>query len=97
MTRMITLRTVWQRFAHFIIRVVKSERLASGVLFSMPICLDVSEETIESAGLKSGSRATLRDPRDERNLAIITIEDVYEPDKSANLSSFISHYRNLTS
>ena len=58
--------------------------MADGKLFSMPICLDVSEQTIEKAGLKPGSRATLRDFRDDRNLAIITIEDVYKPDKSAN-------------
>ena len=48
----------------------------------MPICLDVSEKTIEKAGLKPGARATLRDFRDDRNLAIITVEDVYKPDKS---------------
>lgn len=47
----------------------------------MPICLDVSETTIAKAGLKPGARATLRDFRDDRNLAIITVEDVYQPDK----------------
>ena len=47
----------------------------------MPICLDVSETTIDKAGLKPGSRATLRDFRDDRNLAIITVDDVYKPDK----------------
>ena len=57
-------------------------RLADGSLWSMPICLDVSEKTIEKAGLKPGARATLRDFRDDRNLAIITVEDVYKPDKS---------------
>lgn len=59
-------------------------RLADGSLWSMPICLDVSEKTIEKAGLKPGSRATLRDFRDDRNLAIITVDDVYKPDKSVN-------------
>ena len=48
----------------------------------MPICLDVSEATIERAGLEAGARATLRDFRDDRNLAVITVEDVYKPDKS---------------
>lgn len=55
--------------------------MADGKLFSMPICLDVSEATIEKAALKPGARATLRDFRDDRNLAIITIEDIYKPDK----------------
>jgi len=60
---------------------VKDLRLADGSLFSMPICLDLTEQKIESAGLKPGARATLRDFRDDRNLAIITVDDVYKPDK----------------
>ena len=52
-----------------------------GNLFSMPICLDVSEEEIKDCGIKPGARVTLRDFRDERNLAIINVEDVYKPDK----------------
>ncbi len=47
----------------------------------MPICLDVSEETIKDLGIKAGARITLRDFRDDRNLAIIQVEDVYRPDK----------------
>ena len=50
----------------------------------MPICLDITKETIENAGLKPGSRATLRDFRDDRNLAIITVDDIYKPDKSVD-------------
>ncbi|TGJ81587.1 hypothetical protein E0Z10_g7183 [Xylaria hypoxylon] len=61
--------------------VVKENRLADGVLFSIPITLDVSEETIKDLGLKSGLRVTLRDLRDDRNLAILTVDDVYKPDK----------------
>ncbi len=61
--------------------VVKENRLASGVLFSMPITLDVSPKTIEEAGLKRGARVTLRDLRDDRNLAILTVEDIYMPNK----------------
>lgn len=56
-------------------------RLADGSLFSMPINLDVSQETIDELGLKPGSRVTLRDFRDDRNLAILTVEDIYRPDK----------------
>jgi sulfate adenylyltransferase len=47
----------------------------------MPITLDVSKETIDEAGIKPGARITLRDLRDDRNLAILTVDDVYKPDK----------------
>ncbi|KAI0458513.1 putative sulfate adenylyltransferase [Xylaria acuta] len=61
--------------------VVKENRLADGVLFSIPITLDLSEETIKEVGLKAGQRVTLRDLRDDRNLAILTVDDIYKPDK----------------
>lgn len=61
---------------------MENVRTADGSLFSMPICLDVSQKTIETAGIKAGERVTLRDFRDDRNLAIITIDGVYKPDKS---------------
>jgi ATP sulfurylase len=66
-------------------RVVENNRLADGNLFSMPITLDLSEETIQALGMKPGARVTLRDFRDDRNLAIITVEDVYKPNKSVNI------------
>lgn len=47
----------------------------------MPITLDISEEIIKELGLKSGLRVTLRDLRDDRNLAILTVDDIYKPDK----------------
>lgn len=47
----------------------------------MPINLDVSQATINEHGLKPGARVTLRDFRDDRNLAILTVDDVYRPDK----------------
>jgi sulfate adenylyltransferase len=56
-------------------------RLADGNVFSMPITLDVSKQTIDENKLQAGSRITLRDFRDERNLAILTIDDIYRPDK----------------
>ncbi|CAN6654043.1 sulfate adenylyltransferase [Trichomonascus vanleenenianus] len=56
-------------------------RLADGTLFSMPITLDVSKEEIESLSIQPGARYTLRDFRDDSPLAIITIEDVYKPNK----------------
>lgn len=61
--------------------VVANERLADGNLWSMPINLDLSKEYIEELGVKPGARLALRDFRDDRNLAIITVDDVYKPDK----------------
>ncbi|KIW31759.1 sulfate adenylyltransferase [Cladophialophora immunda] len=61
--------------------VVENLRLASGALFSMPICLDVGAQVIERLKIKAGSRITLRDFRDDRNLAILTVDDIYRPDK----------------
>lgn len=62
--------------------VVKENRLADGVLFSMPITLDLSKSEISELGLQAGKRVALRDFRDDRNLAILTIEDIYKPDKA---------------
>jgi sulfate adenylyltransferase len=61
--------------------VCENVRLADGNLFSMPITLDVSQAVIDECKLKAGARVTLRDFRDDRNLAILTIDDVYRPDK----------------
>lgn len=47
----------------------------------MPITLDVSKPEIDELGLAPGKKITLRDFRDDRNLAILTIEDIYKPDK----------------
>ena len=47
----------------------------------MPICLDLSKETIDEVGIKPGARITLRDFRDDRNLGIITVDDIYQPNK----------------
>lgn len=47
----------------------------------MPITLDVSQQQIDTLSIKPGARITLRDLRDDRNLAILTVEDVYKPDR----------------
>lgn len=65
---------------------MENNRLADGNLFSMPINLDLSKETIEELGIKAGGRYTLRDFRDDRNVAIITVDDVYKPNKSVTCS-----------
>jgi sulfate adenylyltransferase len=62
-------------------RVVENNRLADGNLFSMPIPLDVSKEQIQELGIKPGAKFALRDFRDDRNLAIIQVDDVYKPNK----------------
>lgn len=62
--------------------VVKDLRLADGALFSMPICLDIGKKIIDARNIKPGARITLRDFRDDRNLAILTVDDVYKPDRT---------------
>lgn len=47
----------------------------------MPITLDASQQTVSDNNLQPGARVTLRDFRDDRNLAILTIDDIYRPDK----------------
>jgi sulfate adenylyltransferase len=68
-----------------LVSVVDNLRLADGNLFSIPICLDVTQETLDETKAAPGARIALRDFRDDRNLAIITVEDVYKPDKYVSL------------
>lgn len=67
---------------------MENNRLVDGNLFSIPITLDLSKEDIESLGVKPGARVTLRDFRDDRNLAILTVEDIYQPDKYETFTQF---------
>ncbi|HEX6996924.1 MAG TPA: bifunctional sulfate adenylyltransferase/adenylylsulfate kinase [Gammaproteobacteria bacterium] len=59
-------------------RVLTDMRLASGVLWPMPITLDVTAAFAE--GLKEGDRIALRDPEGVL-IATMEISDVYRPDK----------------
>ncbi|CAH2356069.1 sulfate adenylyltransferase [[Candida] railenensis] len=65
--------------------VVNDMRLSSvtengkGLLWSIPITLDVSEEVAKS--YKIGDRIVLTDLRDNKPLAIITLESIYKPNK----------------
>ncbi|TFK44399.1 hypothetical protein BDQ12DRAFT_620462 [Crucibulum laeve] len=61
--------------------VVDTLRLADGALFPIPITLDASSEDIERLSIVPGARIALRDPRDDEPLAIITVEDIYTPDR----------------
>lgn len=59
--------------------VVENMRLANGVMWPMPITLDVSKEVSEKH--KVGDRIALRD--EERNiLAILSVESIYVPNKA---------------
>ncbi|KAH9176390.1 hypothetical protein EDB89DRAFT_1846392 [Lactarius sanguifluus] len=61
--------------------VVDTLRLADGTLFPIPVTLDISLDDISRLSLAIGKRVTLRDPRDDQALAIITIDDIYKPDR----------------
>ena len=61
-------------------RVCSELRLTDGILWPMPITLDVSREAAED--LELGSMLALRDPEGVM-LAVMTVEDVWEPDKEA--------------
>jgi sulfate adenylyltransferase len=63
------------------LRLEKQAGQAQGTLFPMPITLDVSAEDIERLGLKAGVRVALRDFRDDAALAILTVDDIYRPNK----------------
>ncbi len=59
--------------------VVKSMRLVSGVLWPIPITLDVSEEF--AATIKAGERVALRD-LEGVVLAVLDVGDIWTPDKT---------------
>lgn len=58
---------------------VKDETTGEGLLWPMPITLDVSEAFAQDASV--GEKIVLKDLRDERPLALLTIESIYKPDK----------------
>lgn len=60
--------------------VVGNMRLASGALWPMPVTLDVTREFAQK--LSPGERIALRDPEGVA-LALMTVEDIWEPDKTA--------------
>jgi len=65
--------------------VCQKMRLASGVLWPMPITLDVTEDFAKS--LKpGGSKVALRDPEGVM-LAVLHVEEVWQPDRKAEAKS----------
>ncbi|KAJ3189263.1 Sulfate adenylyltransferase [Gaertneriomyces sp. JEL0708] len=61
--------------------VLDNLRLPNGLLWSIPITLDVADHHIKSANIQPGSRITLRNSQDDAPLAILTVKDLYQPDK----------------
>jgi sulfate adenylyltransferase len=59
--------------------VCKDMRLSSGVLWPMPITLDVKEEFAKT--LKPGSKVALRDGEGVM-LAVLNVEDIWQPDRA---------------
>jgi len=60
--------------------VLRDLRLSSGAVWPMPVTLDVSKEFAEK--VSPGERIVLRDPEGVA-LAVLTVGDVWEPDKTA--------------
>jgi sulfate adenylyltransferase len=65
--------------------VCQSMRLANGVLWPMPITLDVTEEFAKKL-TPGGSKVALRDGEGVM-LAVLTVEDVWQPDRAAEAQS----------
>ena len=59
-------------------------RLKSGLLWPMPITLDVTEERAKD--LDSGSKLALRDPEGVM-IAVLHVEDVWQPDREAEVQA----------
>src|SRR6202142_4294383 len=65
--------------------VCQNMRLASGVLWPMPITLDVTEDFAKKL-TPGSSKIALRDPEGVM-LAALTVEDVWQPDRKAEADS----------
>src|SRR5258708_39549112 len=65
--------------------VCSSMRLSSGLLWPIPVTLDVSEELAKK--LECCSRLALRDPEGVM-LAVLSVEEVWQPDQMAEAEAF---------
>src|SRR5580704_7703018 len=59
-------------------------RLSSGILWPMPITLDVKEDFAKT--LKPGSKVALRDAEGVM-LAVLNVEEIWQPDRKAEAQS----------
>lgn len=75
---------------------VSTLRLADGALFPIPITLDASREDIDRLSIVPGARLTLRDPRDDEALAIITGQSLH-CDNAGDHCSRVAQWRMCTS
>ena len=71
--------------------VCKDMRLANGTLWPMPITLDVTEDFAKKLTAGS-SKIALRDPEGVM-LAVLHVEDVWQPDRKAEAGSGTSEKR----
>ncbi|KAI9279747.1 sulfate adenylyltransferase [Sporodiniella umbellata] len=62
--------------------VVTDMRLSNGLLWPIPITLDISKKELQENGIEASKRVSLLDPRDLEPLAILTVKDIYTPNKS---------------
>ncbi|KAJ3152831.1 Sulfate adenylyltransferase [Geranomyces variabilis] len=62
--------------------VISDLRLSNGLLWPMPITLDVNAAQIKAGNIAPSSRIALRNPQDDTVLAILTVSDIYTPNKS---------------
>lgn len=60
---------------------ITDEQSGKGLLWPIPITLDVSQTV--ATGLSVGQKIVLKDLRDQKPLAVLTIESIYQPDKAA--------------
>ena len=67
--------------------VVSNMRLSDGTLFPIPIYLDISSTVIKNNNIQQGSKIALRNPQDNEALAIITVSDIYMPDREKEAES----------
>ncbi|KAG5459824.1 MAG: sulfate adenylyltransferase, partial [Olpidium bornovanus] len=65
------------------VSVLDNMRLSGGLLWSIPVVLDVAGNEVAEEKVRIGQRIALRDPRDDQALAILTVRDIYVPNKAA--------------
>ena len=74
-------------------RCVSEMRLADGTLWPIPITLDVTEEA--AAAISQGTRIALRDAEGVM-LAVLNVEDVWQPDRDAEAAMVFGSHDNGT-
>jgi len=68
--------------------VLQDMRLQSGLLWPIPITLDVNETFIKN--LKDADRIALRDPEGVL-VAVLQVEEIFQPDRKKRQKAFLAH------